>query len=403
MDTEEYSTNNPFPNESNSYYGVIPGSDDCYIPFDIIISDIELSIDKTDSSCESEYGSIEITNFNSTYSYKVMDEDNNALNYSVDEDGVFQNIPPGIYKVNAKKNSCEITSGLISIEDSEQKPETPTITATDADCDSATGTITVGNYDSNLTYVLVSNDKDTQYSINNDGVFTEVAPGTYSVRAENADCNATSATATIQDSEQKPATPTISATDADCDSATGTITVENYDSNLNYVLVANDNDTEYTINNEGLFTEVAPGTYSVRAENADCNATSTTATIQDSEQKPATPTITATNADCDSATGTITVENYDSNLNYVLVANDNDTEYTINNEGLFTEVAPGTYSVRAENADCNATSATTTIQDSEQKPDTPMITATNADCDSATGTITVENYDSNLNYVLVCE
>ena len=28
-----------------------------------------------------------------------------------------------------------------------------------------------------------------------------------------------------------------------------------------------------------LFTEVAPGTYSVRAENADCNATSTTATI----------------------------------------------------------------------------------------------------------------------------
>ena len=26
--------------------------------------------------------------------------------------------------------------------------------------------------------------------------------------------------------------------------------------------------------------EVAPGTYSVRAENADCNATSTTATIR---------------------------------------------------------------------------------------------------------------------------
>ena len=88
--------------------------------------------------------------------------------------------------------------------DSEQKPETPTITATNADCDSATGTITVGNYDSNLNYVLVSNDNDTEYSINNDGVFTEVAPGTYSVRAENADCNATSATATIQDSEQKP-------------------------------------------------------------------------------------------------------------------------------------------------------------------------------------------------------
>ena len=83
-------------------------------------------------------------------------------------------------------------------EDSEQKPETPMITATNADCDSATGSITVGNYDSNLNYVLVSNDNDTEYSINNDGVFTEVAPGTYSVRAENADCKATSTTATIR-------------------------------------------------------------------------------------------------------------------------------------------------------------------------------------------------------------
>ena len=40
-------------------------------------------------------------------------------------------------------------------EDSEQKPATPTIIATNADCESPTGTITVGNYDSNLTYMLV--------------------------------------------------------------------------------------------------------------------------------------------------------------------------------------------------------------------------------------------------------
>ena len=93
---------------------------------------------------------------------------------------------------------------------------TPTISATDADCDSANGAIEVTNFDDTLSYILVdSDDNDTEYVINDSGVFADVLPGSYTVRVKNNDCEATSTADTIEDSEQTPTTPTISATDAD--------------------------------------------------------------------------------------------------------------------------------------------------------------------------------------------
>ena len=66
-----------------------------------------------------------------------------------------------------------------------------------------------------------------------------------------------------------------------CDSANVSyVTVTNFDNTLSYILVdGDDNDTEYAINDSGVFANVVPGTYTVRVENNDCNASSETATV----------------------------------------------------------------------------------------------------------------------------
>ena len=116
--------------------------------------------------------------------------------------------------------------------------------------------------------------------INDSGVFANVVPGTYTVRVENNDCNASSETATVSPNAGTPEAPTISATDAECENANGAIEVTNFDNTLSYILVdSDDNDTEYVINDSGIFANVVPGTYTVRVENNDCNASSETAQI----------------------------------------------------------------------------------------------------------------------------
>ncbi|MBZ9730950.1 HYR domain-containing protein [Salegentibacter sp. JZCK2] len=360
-------------------------------------------ITATNADCESAEGSITVTNLDNTLEYILVDDQGTDTAYEINESGVFTQVAPGSYTVRVENADCSATSTSATIQDSKQTPDTPEITATNADCENANGNITVTNLDNTLEYVLVDDQgTDTAYEINGDGVFIEVAPGFYTVRAENEDCNATSVSATIIPSEQTPVTPEISATDANCNSAEGRITVTNFDNTLNYVLVDDqETDTAYEINGDGVFTEIAPGSYTVRAENYDCNATSVSATITSSEETPVTPEITATDASCESADGSITVSNYDSNLTYILVNSDGDTQYAINESGVFPEVTPGDYTVRVENADCSANSASATINPSEQTPVTPEITATNADCDSAEGSIAISNYDGNLTYILV--
>ena len=361
------------------------------------------TISATDADCENANGAIEVTNFDAALSYILVDSDDNDTEYVINDSGIFADVLPGSYTVRVENNDCEATSTADTIEDSEQTPTTPTISATDADCDSANGAIEVTNFDATLSYILVdSDDNDTEYVINNSGVFADVLPGSYTVRVKNNDCEATSTADTIEDSEQTPATPTISATNADCDSANGAIEVTNFDATLSYILVdSDDNDTEYVINDSGVFADVVPGTYTVRVENNDCEAASIADIIEDSEQTPATPTISATDADCDSANGAIEVTNFDAVLSYILVdGDDNDTEYVINDGGVFADVLPGSYTVRVENNDCEATSTADTIEDSEQTPATPTISATDAACD-ASGYVTVTNFDNTLNYTLV--
>ena len=414
LDENGVAVNNPTFN-NGTFTGLQPGTysvrasnDDCQATSDTdTIEDSQQTpdtptISATDADCDNSNGAIEVTNFDATLSYILVDSDDNDTEYVINDSGVFADVLPGSYTVRVENNDCEATSTADTIEDSEQTPATPTISATDADCDNSNGAIEVTNFDAALSYILVdSDDNDTEYVINNSGVFANVVPGTYTVRVENNDCNASSETATVSPNAGTPEAPTISATDADCENANGAIEVTNFDAALSYILVdSDDNDTEYVINNSGVFADVLPGAYTVRVKNNDCEATSTADTIEDSEQTPSTPTISATDAACD-ASGYVTVTNFDNTLSYILVDGDNDTEYAINDSGVFANVVPGTYTVRVENNDCNASSETATVSPNAGTPDAPTISATDADCDSANGAIEVTNFDDTLSYILV--
>ncbi|CAL66806.1 secreted protein containing hyalin domain [Christiangramia forsetii KT0803] len=268
--------------------------------------------------------------------------------------GTFSGLAADTYNVTARFTGEECVSDATSVTINEQPetPATPTITATDADCENP-GSITVTNYDNSLSYTLLdSQGNPTAEKISESGVFELLSAGEYSVNSANNDCNATSSVTTVEGSDKTPTTPIVTTTDANCTSATGSITITNYDSTLTYTLVDNEgDDTAYT-QSEGTFEDVVPGTYTVRVNNDDCNAISAAASIEDSEQTPTTPIITATDASCTSATGSITITNYDSTLTYTLVDNEgDDTAYT-QSEGTFEDVVPGSYTATASNNDC---------------------------------------------------
>ncbi|HWJ02416.1 MAG TPA: hypothetical protein VNU93_01980, partial [Verrucomicrobiae bacterium] len=149
----------------------------------------------------------------------------------------------------------------------------PQLTPTQPTCTVATGSITVTSpLGSTLTYKL---DNGTYQSSPN---FTGVAPGTHTVTVRNADGCTASNTVTINAQPQTPTAPTLGTTQPTCTVATGTITVTSSTTGLTFSL--NSTAAADFTNTTGVFAGLAPGTYTIRARNADgCISAGTQATI----------------------------------------------------------------------------------------------------------------------------
>lgn len=308
----------------------------------------------------------------------------NGLSYT-NTSGLFTSVSPGTYNVTAKNSAGCVSSGaLVSISAQPPTPAAPTASVTaQPTCTLATGTITVtAPTETGMTYSI-----DGSTYTNTDGIFTGIAAGTYSVTARNGvGCTSTATSVTVNAQPPTPSVPTASAaSQPSCLVATGTIVVSApTGAGMTYSV----DGLNYTTS--GTFANLAAGTYSVTAKNAQtCVSTATNVTITPQPDIPTAPATTVTQPTCTMPKGTITITApTGTGITYSI----NGSTYT-NTTGVFTLVNSGTYNVTAKNSGgCISTSTVATVNTQPVTPSVPIVSATlQPTCTVPTGTITVSS------------
>ncbi|MDT0678221.1 HYR domain-containing protein [Autumnicola musiva] len=384
----EFNISNPFPNVSADYYAVLPGTQNCYIPFSIEVNNIT-SVPQTENieyCINSEAQPLTAQPGNPAY----------QLFYYESEDAAPQeSIIPGTsvageftyYVAEGASNSCISPNKATLTVTVIANPEA--VIVQQSTCEQPFGIIAVENPSADISYTLLNeNGVATGYEYQ-DGQFNNVAPGTYRIQASNIDCKPVSPTLTINENEGAPATPVISVTQPDCELASGSISIENNEDNLNYVLLNQEGEaTTYTYEN-GNFNDVAPGSYSIKVSNEDCEEVSEIFIIKEQPNAPATPVVAEIiQPTCEIATGSFSV-NTAEGFAYSIDGNN------FQNAATFADLAAGTYYVLARNEDGCISEATSVII--EEQPETPaqpeILSVTGTLCGQSNGEleIAVEN------------
>ena len=204
----------------------------------------------------------------------------------------------GTYVIKAVKDGCESAGTTFTIADKLPAPATPTPTATQSFCNSATiadlapqGT-DIKWYDAatggsllTSTTALVHNNK-------------------YYVAKIQGSCESSRAEVTVKIISLAQPTLTATAVAPTC-TAEGKAKITNYDSDATYTFTKADGTavTEtITIAADGIVTGLVAGSYKVKASKDGCEATSADFQIADKLPTPATPAPTATQSFCNSAT-----------------------------------------------------------------------------------------------------
>jgi hypothetical protein len=213
---------------------------------------------KTDASCAGGDGSVTagtVANAVGTVSYSWK----NAANTVVGTVASVSNLPAGNYTLTVS-DDCSSQTCSVTI-NSPTKLSTPTATPTAPACGQTNGTVQITNYDNTLAYTLNQGNTVISSTPSNTGLFTGVAPGTYTVVAsKTGNCPATSTNVVVNNPPSNLTAPTASATSPACGQTNGTVQITNYDNTLAYTLNQGNTVISSTPSNTGLFTGVAPGT-----------------------------------------------------------------------------------------------------------------------------------------------
>lgn len=282
-----------------------------------------------------------------------------GVTYSIDgtnyvANNVFSGLVPGTYTVTVRNASgCVSPPRTVVINSLPTAPAAPVVTVTNPGCNGSTGSISVT--------VMPG----VTYSINGinygpSAVFTNLAPGSYTVTVRNAaGCVSPGTPAVIQPAPGTPAQPLVTVNQPDCTTATGTITV----TPVTGVTYSIDGRT-YTATN--TFTNLTRGTYYVTIKNsAGCISPAQSVIINAAPATPAAPLVSVRQPDCTTRTGSITV-NPVFGLQYSIDG------INYQSSATFTNLAAGTYAVTAQNAaGCVSAPTTVTIDAAPALPATP--------------------------------
>lgn len=221
---------------------------------------------------------------------------------------LFDSLLPETYTIIVKNSDgCESVSAAITISSANGAPDVPTLNVSQPTCNVATGSITVNNAASGLTYSI----NGTDYQ--NESTFSGLEEGNYTVTVKNAaGCTNVSVNVAINTAPVAPAIADVTATQPDCTSSTGSITVNTPTGNgLTYSI----NGT--TFQTTTVFTNLSAGSYSVTVKNNDgCTSVSQPVVIN---QGPSAPIVTTTQGCADTAFG----------QNYILEATPSSNSFDI--------------------------------------------------------------------------
>jgi hypothetical protein len=294
--------------------------------------------------------------------------------------GNFTSVAPGTYTVTARDgNGCVSPSTTsVTVNPAPSSPAAPTASVTvQPSCSVATGTIAI----------TAPTGAGIEYSIGGayqaSGTFTGIAPGTYSVTAQNSSgCISPTTSLTVNPQPATPAAPTASVTvQPNCSVAAGTIVIT----------APAGAGIEYSIGgayqSSGTFTGVTPGAYNATVRNSSgCISTATNLTVNPAPSSPAAPTASVTvQPTCATATGTLVIT----------APAGAGIEYSIGgayqSSGTFTGVIPGTYNVTARNSSgCISSATSLTVNPQPVTPAAPTASVTvQPDCATGTGTIVI--------------
>jgi hypothetical protein len=336
-------------------------------------------------TCTVATGSIAVSSSTTGFTFSI-----DGINY-MNTTGIFTPVAIGTYSLTARNASgCTSAATSVTINAQPVTPAAPTVSvSTQPTCTVATGTITIS---SSIAYLAFSLDGTTYTNTN--GIFTSIATGTYSLTARNSSgCTSTATSITVNVQPASPAAPIASVTaQPSCAVATGTITVSSPTAGLTFSIDA----VNYS-NSTGVFNNIAPGIYTLTAKNTSgCTIATTSMTVNEPPANPTAP-IASVSAQptCTVNNGTIAVSSPTAGFTFSI-----DGITYANSNGIFTNVAPGTYNLTKRNTSgCTSTATILTVAAQPSTPTAPTASVTaQPTCDLPTGTITVSSVTANLTF-----
>ncbi|AWH83626.1 hypothetical protein HYN59_00180 [Flavobacterium album] len=289
---------------------------------------------------------------------------------------VFMNPAPGNYTLTVKSSGgCTATSGPYSITPGLAGPGAPVLSVTQATCATPTGSISVVSPIANtLTYSI----DGTTYGPGSD--FLNLSPGTYTVYVQSPNGCINTQSATIAPQPVTPAPAVAFVTQADCTTGANIVITSPLGSGLTYSI----NGT--TFQSGTTFVNVPAGNYTITTKSSGgCISVSGPYTVNPSPTAPSMPVVSITQPFCATTTGTITVSSPAApGMTYSIGSG-----FQVSN--IFTNVAPGTYVLTAQNADGCTSNKSVTINPAQALPAVASVTVVNPDCDHLKGTITIDS------------
>jgi gliding motility-associated-like protein/uncharacterized repeat protein (TIGR01451 family) len=337
------------------------------------------------SSCALSNGTITVTSpLGANFEYSI----NNGSTWQTST--VFSNLAAGNYAIIARTigTTCTGVSSAITVE----MPAMPTISSVDVDF-AVSGCAIIGGE----INVNVSNVGSWEYSINGgltwqtSPTFSNLSQGSYDVMVRNAlnpTCYKPYQGNPVQiTGPEAPSITNVSVTQSTvCAGANGTITI---------TVAGGSAPIEYSINggstyqNANVFTGLSAGTYQIKVKDANgCETTGSPVVITGTNAPNGLTASAVLTTDCNLSNGSIVVSS--------VTGGSAPYEYSINGttwqtSNLFTNLAPGAYTLSVRNAgsSCTYTNPSTILVGQPTAPTINTVNSTPATCGGNDGSIIV--------------